>query len=1093
MYMKARKTNKYGKIEKHQKIMEGECIFPFKYKWQQHNKCYETDKGEICATQVNPKTQTLVKYGYCDNTSDSSVAANKPVNINKPLNDNKPVKVLKPVKARKTIKLKRKIRLDDDIKKTQPSKRMKRYNEEFVDILNELEDIMMKRSEPFRAKAYRQASESIIAYEGDIYNASDLKDTPKIGPTVISKLNEYVETGQIQMLEKERNNPINVLVKVYGIGPKKAKEFIDKGIKTVDDLRANPDLLTNAMKIGVKYFDDIEKRIPREEIDIYKKELDAIFASTAPEKSSFTIVGSYRRKAKTSGDIDIIISNTEDNRDAFDKFIDKLVENEIIIEVLSRGKTKSLTVTKLPGKPARRVDFLYAPPDEYPFAVLYFTGSKNFNTAQRHRALKKGYSLNEHGFYNMVNGKKTTKVEQTFTTEDDIFKFLDMEYVEPDKRIDNRSIKNRTESKKPKKKLRLKLKNTIKKKDPGHIEKFKKEGVSVLQILSEEELSAMIRRANNAYYCDSKPLMSDNEYDILRETTLTMYPNNKAALEGHTKCEVDKMKVTLPYEMWSMDKIKPDTKALESWKKKYTGPYVLSCKLDGVSGLYSTEGDEPKLYTRGNGKVGQDVSHLIPYMKLPSDKGLVIRGEFIINKNVFEEKYKSKFANPRNFVAGAVNQKKIEKEKFDDIDFVVYEVIKPEMIPSEQMKHLKDNVIMVKNLVKADITNDELSELLVKWRSEYDYEIDGVICINDKIYERKTGNPDHAFAFKMVLSDQKAEAKVLDVLWTPSKDGYLKPRVQIEPIVLGGVTISYATGFNGKFIKDNNIGVGAVITLIRSGDVIPHITEVTQPASAPKMPTQAYVWNESNVDIMLENKEDDEIVRDKTITGFFRVLGVEGLSSGNVKRITNAGFDTIPKIIKMTKEDFLSIEGFKDKLSSKISNGISEKLETVSLPELMQATNIFGRGFAVKRFQLILEQEPTILTSELSDEEKIAKMNKIPGMADKTSRKFVQFLPVFQKWMKEAGLEDKLVTPVKKAETTALDTTHPLYDKKYVISGFRDSELTNKLQKYGAKEGSSVNKKTDFLIVKDKSATSTKMEKATSLGVKIVTPDELPF
>ena len=95
--------------------------------------------------------------------------------------------------------------------------------------------------------------------------------------------------------------------------------------------------------------------------------------------------------------------------------------------------------------------------------------------------------------------------------------------------------------------------------------------------------------------------------------------------------------------------------------------------------------------------------------------------------------------------------------------------------------------------------------------------------------------------------------------------------------------------------------------------------------------------------------------------------------------------------------------------------------------------------------------------------------------------------------MKEAGLEDKLVTPVKKAETTALDTTHPLYDKKYVISGFRDSELTNKLQKYGAKEGSSVNKKTDFLIVKDKSATSTKMEKATSLGVKIVTPDELPF
>ena len=162
---------------------------------------------------------------------------------------------------------------------------------------------------------------------------------------------------------------------------------------------------------------------------------------------------------------DIIISSKSNNRKAFDGFIDELIKNNIIIEVLSRGKTKSLTVTKLPGKPARRVDFLYTPAEEYPFAVLYFTGSKNFNTAQRQRALKLGYSLNEHGLYHMNNGKKADKVNHVFNTEEDIFKYLGMEYVEPDKRIDNKSIIKIAVA--PKKTVKKKLKiKTIKKNSP---------------------------------------------------------------------------------------------------------------------------------------------------------------------------------------------------------------------------------------------------------------------------------------------------------------------------------------------------------------------------------------------------------------------------------------------------------------------------------------------------------------------------------------------------------------------------------------------------------------------------------------------------
>jgi NAD-dependent DNA ligase len=178
--------------------------------------------------------------------------------------------------------------------------------------------------------------------------------------------------------------------------------------------------------------------------------------------------------------------------------------------------------------------------------------------------------------------------------------------------------------------------------------------------------------------------------------------------------------------------------------------------------------------------------------------------------------------------------------------------------------------VLNRTVMFKDLTNELLSEVLMDWRSNYLYEIDGVIVTDDNIYDRKSGNPEHSFAFKMVLSDQIAEAKVVDVLWTPSKDGYLKPRVQIEPIQLGGVKIEYATGFNGAFIEQNKIGMGALIQIIRSGDVIPHIRSVTTPAEQAKMPLVPYKWNNTHVDIMLEDISSDETVREKNITGFFR-------------------------------------------------------------------------------------------------------------------------------------------------------------------------------------------------------------------------------
>jgi DNA ligase (NAD+) len=617
---------------------------------------------------------------------------------------------------------------------------------------------------------------------------------------------------------------------------------------------------------------------------------------------------------------------------------------------------------------------------------------------------------------------------------------------------------------------------------------FKTKGIPALIMLTEEQLTTFIGAANDAYYLKQQPLLTDNEYDILREYILKLYPANQAALAGHTQGTInEKNKVQLPYEMWSMDKIKPDTDALAKWQKTYTGPYVLSCKLDGVSGLYSTEGPTPKLYTRGNGTVGQDISHFIPYLRLPKAKNMVVRGEFIIQKAVFQAKYSEAFANPRNFVAGIINQKTPDPLRCADVDFVVYEVLQPVMNPSAQLAYLtKAGFSVVQYLTTSTLSNAFLSDLLMAWRTAYAYEIDGIICLNDQVYPRLSGNPAHAFAFKMVLSDQMAEAKVVDVIWTASKDGYLKPRVQIEPIQLGGVQIEYATGFNAKFIVEQQIGMGALIRLTRSGDVIPHIIAVIQPATQPQMPTVPYTWNATHVDILLENKAEDATVIEKNITYFFTNLEVDGLGAGNVKKIIAAGFDTVPKILTMGEADFLQVAGFKEKMAQKIKDSIALKVAQATLPALMHATNLFGRGFGVKKIQLILAAEPTLmLNSSWSLPEKVKRVSAIEGLAQKTAEQFIKQIPVFLAFLKETHLLGKLHT-----NAIAKDQTHPLYGKQVVLTGFRDKELLEKLKAVGAEQGSAVSKKTFVVLSKEPATETSKITEANALGILIMTPIE---
>ena len=149
---------------------------------------------------------------------------------------------------------------------------------------------------------------------------------------------------------------------------------------------------------GLKYFDDIQLRIPRTEVQQYESLFHEVFDKIKGPSGKFEIVGSYRRGAKTSGDIDLIITNDGKDKKLFHNFIDALIAKGIIVAVLSKGPVKSMVITKMHGKPARRVDFMYAPKKEFAFAILYFTGSKAFNVMMREYARVLGYSMNEHRF-----------------------------------------------------------------------------------------------------------------------------------------------------------------------------------------------------------------------------------------------------------------------------------------------------------------------------------------------------------------------------------------------------------------------------------------------------------------------------------------------------------------------------------------------------------------------------------------------------------------------------------------------------------------------------------------------------------------------
>jgi len=622
--------------------------------------------------------------------------------------------------------------------------------------------------------------------------------------------------------------------------------------------------------------------------------------------------------------------------------------------------------------------------------------------------------------------------------------------------------------------------------------------------INVEKLEQCIKLANQHYY-NSESVMEDNVYDILVEC-LKERKHNSKILDEIGASIVGKFKVTLPTFMPSMNKIKADTGEVKKWCIKYPGSYTVSDKLDGMSMLIHNDEGNIRAYTRGDGKVGQDISWIVNYIKIGNThNGDMVRGECVVSKTnwgIIKAKY-PKYSNARNFVSGYTGSKTVDPKLMKYIDFVAYEYITE--IPkrySNQFQCLSEmgfDVVFWESREKVD--NSSLSNLLENRREASTYEVDGIIIASDdKGYTRMDDKyPKYAKAFKMVLDDQTAEVSVLGITWNPSMHGVLKPIVNISPVVLDGAKIRNVTGNNAKNIVNNAIGgvigPGAIVKLTRSGGVIPKILKIVKPyggESSNVLPMQTefgkYSWNSTNVDIVLKRPELNKTVVLKRIEHFFGTLSVPYFKTGIIKKVFDVGYNTIPKILNMTVENLLTIDGIKEKIANKIFNAIQKGYNSATLTLLMSGSHVFGSGFGKRVIKPILSKFPNILDIDLNNSSQRDKLfNGITGLKgyqSTTAQKFIIGLPKFINFHENLPAQNKVQSNTQEIKIIGDKFNNQIYS----YTGFRPDE---KLKKYiisnGGKLESSVKSNVTHLLVKKKSSKKTKkILDAEAKGIQII-------
>jgi NAD-dependent DNA ligase len=625
--------------------------------------------------------------------------------------------------------------------------------------------------------------------------------------------------------------------------------------------------------------------------------------------------------------------------------------------------------------------------------------------------------------------------------------------------------------------------------------------------LSIKEIIDLLIKSDIQYYNLGEPIFNDDEYDEIKDYLKTIDKKNDYFKRVGADVAIDN-KVKLPFYLGSQDKIKDDDKTLQKWLKKYNKPssYVISEKLDGISCLIIINNNNIRIYTRGNGIYGQDITQLKDIIKgIPvfNDKHkLAIRGELIISKNNWT-KIADKGANARNVVAGTINSKVIDKNIAKYIEFIAYDVLNPRNNIEKALEYaasLKFNV--VKYIIKSELSISSLYDLFKNWKETSNYEIDGLVITHNDIYKIKSGeNPKYSFAFKSLKMHEEVDVIVTDIEWNISKDKYIKPIVKFNEIKLNGVKIKQATGFNADYIVKNIIGVGSKITIIRSGDVIPYIKNVLKPATngKPLLPLLPFKWK--GKDIILENNAKNREQDIKIYTYFMKTLNIKGIGEGIITKLYDNSYDTLYKIINISKNELLNIDGFKEKSANNLIESL-KSIKTKKCLEIMHASNLLGRGLGEKKLNLVFDVYPFIC----SDQEKTLKLTvddlkKINGLGELSATLIISNLKTFLDFYNSLNIDNGNGNGNDNdndndngngnGNDNDNDNGNDKYkDNIYVFTGIRDKDLEKIIISSGGKIANIVNKKTTLLIVKDYNDNTVKVKTARSLNIPIITYDD---
>jgi DNA ligase (NAD+) len=610
----------------------------------------------------------------------------------------------------------------------------------------------------------------------------------------------------------------------------------------------------------------------------------------------------------------------------------------------------------------------------------------------------------------------------------------------------------------------------------------------------QDKLRNVLNQANEAYRLTGQDSgLSDQEYDYLLDLIDDDSFKNKVGVE------VEKNKIELAVPMGSLNKIKT-YEEVTSWCERKEIPLstevCVTPKFDGLSLLVEFEnGLYKSAATRGDGSTGQDVTEHFRYttlgkVRLPDDFNGFLIGETIMREQTFADKHQSSFKNPRNMVAGLLSRKQISKE-LEDVNFIAFSVRNKSFVKkSEELKFCNDFVNRHFNY-QLNIVTREVGTLAGDWlaelfASEKEFQCDGLVVeVDDVAFQNELGretnslNPVYARAWKPE-SDDNRPTKVLGILWQVSKNGSQKPVVQVEPVELGGVTISNVTGINAKFIMESGIAEGAVVSIIRSGDVIPKIINTILPVKGDVLPDCCVScggpikWNDTHIELFCDNRECGERKVSEN-TDFFKVLEIDEVGEGIVKQFYEAGYKDISQILNLSTEEILKLDGFKEKKAVKVHRTIHAGLKNVELHKLQHASNLF-RGLGSRKLK------PLAMYSSQEMKPELEAVIAIDGYSDISANAYLEGFDLFWQWLESLPITVASYEAPKEGVYSG---------KTFVFTGFRSPELEAGIVNLGGKMGSSVSKNTYALVMKKKGSGSSKEKKALSLGALVYEKEEL--